>query len=768
MPAIEQMIYEGHQRQRHAALRGRRPTSRSPRPTSAAWSAATRRARRSTSTRSPRSSSRAWTPRSTRAWRRWAATDLAGHGRRSPTPAPPTSASRRSSTATASPRCATAGARGPASAVGLDRGQEPALLGRPSTSTTWSRPTPSTRCRCRRCSPPPSTRRSPADTADQDPAARSASARRRGHRPRATSPTCCWPTGIVRSRRRDGQAARRRREPPRGGRHRPPAHDRRLDPVRAAGPAIVRARQAPPWPSDVARRVWRKDETLWGAPGTPEIENRLGWLTISERDARARRRPARLRRERARARASRTSVLLGMGGSTLGAEVIRRSFGAIEGALDLHVLDSTDPAAMLDLEAAIDLAKTLFLVSSKSGTGRSRRSRTSATSTRGPAVGRSPAPVRRDHRSRQAADQARATRTAFAGCSRTTRTSAGATRCSRTSGSCPPRSWGSRSRPLLHRAPGGRAELQLVRVELGELGPVDRASWPASWRSRAATSSRFDRVRADLQLRPVGRAARGREPGQERQGHPPGGRRAARRPVEVTARTASSSTCATSTRPDDGLDARVDGAGGGRPSDADAVPSTAPIDLGGSSSSPSSRSPSPAGCWASTPSTSPTSRRRRTTRTRCSTGYRQDGHLPEMRRGRRRRGGSCSRRASPPHYVAILGYLEPSARFDAAISRPAGRDPRRGRGRPRRSATGRASSTRPGQMHKGGPDDGHLHPAGPRRRAGRRARSPAPATRSGRSRTPQAVGDLQHAARPRAAGRARPARGRPGAGPGRA
>ena len=38
----------------------------------------------------------------------------------------------------------------------------------------------------------------------------------------------------------------------------------------------------------VARRVWRKDETLWGGPG-PEIGDRLGWLTISETDARARR-----------------------------------------------------------------------------------------------------------------------------------------------------------------------------------------------------------------------------------------------------------------------------------------------------------------------------------------------------------------------------------------------------------------------------------------------------------------------------------------------
>jgi glucose-6-phosphate isomerase len=47
--------------------------------------------------------------------------------------------------------------------------------------------------------------------------------------------------------------------------------------------------------------------------------------------------------------------------------VIRSTFGEIEGALRLHVLDSTDPGAVLDLEKQLDLKKTLFLVSSKSG-----------------------------------------------------------------------------------------------------------------------------------------------------------------------------------------------------------------------------------------------------------------------------------------------------------------------------------------------------------------------------------------------------------------
>src|SRR5918912_3048240 len=61
------------------------------------------------------------------------------------------------------------------------------------------------------------------------------------------------------------------------------------------------------------------------------------------------------------------AVLLGMGGSSLAPEVFRRSFGERDDALRLHVLDSTDPGAILAVERAVDLAKTLFVVSSKSG-----------------------------------------------------------------------------------------------------------------------------------------------------------------------------------------------------------------------------------------------------------------------------------------------------------------------------------------------------------------------------------------------------------------
>jgi transaldolase/glucose-6-phosphate isomerase len=108
------------------------------------------------------------------------------------------------------------------------------------------------------------------------------------------------------------------------------------------------------------------DPTLWGPAGAPEIANRLGWLTIAERmldevaqiEAFA---------DGARDDGMRDVVLLGMGGSSLAPEVLRRSFGSQPGRPTLHVLDSTDAATVRAVEAKVDPQHTLFLVSSKSG-----------------------------------------------------------------------------------------------------------------------------------------------------------------------------------------------------------------------------------------------------------------------------------------------------------------------------------------------------------------------------------------------------------------
>jgi transaldolase / glucose-6-phosphate isomerase len=116
---------------------------------------------------------------------------------------------------------------------------------------------------------------------------------------------------------------------------------------------------------EIAKRVWRKDESLWGGPGKAEIGNRLGWLTIS--DAMVEHADElKAFAEECRAAGLEYAVLLGMGGSSLGPEVIRRSYGD-RGGLTLHVLDSTDPEAVRAVEGSIDIDKTLFVVSSKSG-----------------------------------------------------------------------------------------------------------------------------------------------------------------------------------------------------------------------------------------------------------------------------------------------------------------------------------------------------------------------------------------------------------------
>jgi transaldolase / glucose-6-phosphate isomerase len=130
-------------------------------------------------------------------------------------------------------------------------------------------------------------------------------------------------------------------------------------------PAIAaRARAAVD--AEVATRIWKKDDTLWGEHGAPEIGNRLGWLTIAETLREA---LPDLEAFAAEAAADGLTdcVLLGMGGSSLAPEVIRRSFGEKAGALRLQVLDSTDAAAVLAVGDSIDVDKTLFLVSSKSG-----------------------------------------------------------------------------------------------------------------------------------------------------------------------------------------------------------------------------------------------------------------------------------------------------------------------------------------------------------------------------------------------------------------
>jgi transaldolase/glucose-6-phosphate isomerase len=116
--------------------------------------------------------------------------------------------------------------------------------------------------------------------------------------------------------------------------------------------------------SEKVRRLWERDASLW--TGADESKW-LGWLTIVEEQQKSTRRFTNFAEEVKDAKFSHV-LLLGMGGSSLCPEVLRRSFGKIEGFPELHVLDSTDPAQITACENKIDIAKTLFLVSSKSGT----------------------------------------------------------------------------------------------------------------------------------------------------------------------------------------------------------------------------------------------------------------------------------------------------------------------------------------------------------------------------------------------------------------
>jgi transaldolase/glucose-6-phosphate isomerase len=110
------------------------------------------------------------------------------------------------------------------------------------------------------------------------------------------------------------------------------------------------------------RRLWARDKSLW--TGADE-DKWLGWLDIA---ARERRDVAALDPLVRHAKDCTDVVLIGMGGSSLGPDVIARSFGPIAGRPRFHMLDSTDPDQIATVERAIDIKRTLFIVSSKSGT----------------------------------------------------------------------------------------------------------------------------------------------------------------------------------------------------------------------------------------------------------------------------------------------------------------------------------------------------------------------------------------------------------------
>ena len=111
------------------------------------------------------------------------------------------------------------------------------------------------------------------------------------------------------------------------------------------------------------RRLWARDSTLWSRTDESKW---LGWLGITEDQLAHTQRFTDLTAE-VKKEGFTHVLLLGMGGSSLCPAVFAVTFGRLEGFPELHVLDSTDPAQVKAVEAKVDLAKTLFIVSSKSG-----------------------------------------------------------------------------------------------------------------------------------------------------------------------------------------------------------------------------------------------------------------------------------------------------------------------------------------------------------------------------------------------------------------
>lgn len=115
----------------------------------------------------------------------------------------------------------------------------------------------------------------------------------------------------------------------------------------------------------IIERIWEKDFTVWGN-SPEEISNRLGWLDCLKV---TRKSFPEIKSfvDKVLKEGFTDALLMGMGGSSLAPEVFRLTFGVEKSFLDLHVLDSTHPEAILEYEKKLDPNKTLYIVSTKSG-----------------------------------------------------------------------------------------------------------------------------------------------------------------------------------------------------------------------------------------------------------------------------------------------------------------------------------------------------------------------------------------------------------------
>jgi transaldolase/glucose-6-phosphate isomerase len=120
--------------------------------------------------------------------------------------------------------------------------------------------------------------------------------------------------------------------------------------------------------NDFLRKLWAHDPSAWTTDPAHAaiVKNALGWLDIAEKTKGS----GGELTEFAQTIAKRFDhvVVLGMGGSSLAPDILRETFGKRPGFPELHVLDSTDPQQIKALDDKLDIAKSVFIVASKSGT----------------------------------------------------------------------------------------------------------------------------------------------------------------------------------------------------------------------------------------------------------------------------------------------------------------------------------------------------------------------------------------------------------------
>src|SRR5689334_7915104 len=120
----------------------------------------------------------------------------------------------------------------------------------------------------------------------------------------------------------------------------------------------------------VVSRIWDRDIAVWhaepGSAAAKSIETRLGWLDVATTMRPHIDRLVELGRE-AKSEKIEAVYLLGMGGSSLCAEVLRSVYARAEGAPELYVLDTTDEQTLAGAVTRLTPERTWFLVASKSG-----------------------------------------------------------------------------------------------------------------------------------------------------------------------------------------------------------------------------------------------------------------------------------------------------------------------------------------------------------------------------------------------------------------